>query len=115
MSSSATSLLFGESDSYWLGTEPWYQYDCGEIKQVSQIAMDFISNTIGLHGDKHDQHGWIINLATWAALTQYVRWCDEQGLDFLFHASMINEGDATYQELCTKQMQKLLDQAQQLK
>ena len=111
MNSSATSMLFGDSHF----DVPWFQYDSGEIREVSQCALDFLSNTIGLHGELHDQHGYIVDMASWSALKQYLHWCTEQNIDFMFHADKILEGDFYYKCLGTNTMEQLLAKALDLK
>jgi hypothetical protein len=105
MSASPLFALFGEST--W-ADEPWFQYDAGQVKEVSDAALAFLHYTIGLHGLLHDQHGYIVDMDSWSALVQYVRWCDEQNLDFLFHCGKLEEGDPFYTQLATSKLQGYL-------
>ena len=105
MAESPVSVLFG--DSNW-EKFPWYQYDCCKVRQVDQAALDFLHMTIGLHGDLHDEHGYIVDMDSFAALVRNVHWCHEQKLDFLCHVAMVQEGDAYYTELATSKLNDFL-------
>ena len=64
-------ILFGPSS--W--KEPWYQYDATSPKEVNDTALNFIHSTIGLGGEHHPCHGWIVDMNHWAALRKYIQWC----------------------------------------
>ena len=103
-----TSFLWGES---FYGDEPWYQYDATIVKEVSHCACSFLHATIGLQGTFHDQHGWIVDMNYWSALRQYVQWCIDGGMDFMWHAQQVGEGDEHYTQLAIKQMTIFLNRA----
>ena len=98
------NVLFGNGD--W--ERPWYQYDNGTVKEVSQDALDFLHKTVGLHGLYHDQHGYIVDMKLWAGIVQYVRWCIDENTDFLFHVDMVQQGDDFYTALATAKMSSLV-------
>jgi hypothetical protein len=99
-----THLLFGPGD--W--ECPWFQYDAGIVKEVSQDALDFIQQTVGLHGPYHDQHGYMVDMKTWDALVKYIAWCDEQSIDFLFHVDQLSKGDTYYRVAATAKMEAFM-------
>ncbi len=103
-----TSVLWGES---FYGDEPWYQYDATIVTEVSQCACSFLHATIGIQGTFHDQHGWIVDMPYWSALRQYVQWCIDGDMDFLWHAEQVSEGDVYYTQLAVKQMTIFLNRA----
>jgi hypothetical protein len=88
--------LFGAGDG--LG-EPWHAYHNCICKEVSQITLDFLQSTVGVHGSWHDTNGWCIDLTLWSALLQYVNWCVSEKLDFSYHVSQVLEGDVYYSRL----------------
>jgi len=88
--------LFGPGD----GTaQPWHQWHKCQCMEVRQDIVDFLRNVTILHGSWHDTHGWVIDFELWAALLQYVRWCEEQKLDFNLHVSQVLQDDGYYTSL----------------
>jgi hypothetical protein len=86
--------LFGNGDGHF---EPWHQFHKCECKEVSQATLDFLHDTVGLQGEFHDGHGtYIIDMNLWRALLQYVCWCNDEQLDFYFHAWKVQDGDEFY-------------------
>ena len=105
------SFLFGDGD--W--ECPWYQYDAGVVKEVSQDALDFLQQTIGLHGTFHDQHGFIVDFKHWDAMLRYVDWCEQEKTDVLFHLDQIAQGSLYYKELATTKMESFMKAAEAAK
>jgi hypothetical protein len=92
--------LFGPGDGM---SEPWHQYHKCECKEVAHFIVDFLHCTAGLDGEKHDSHGWIIDFKLWSGLMKYIRWCEDEKLDFMFHVSRVQEGDSFYiSRVCSK-------------
>lgn len=105
MSDSPFALLHGES--HW-GEDPWFQYDCTVAKEVSHDALQFICHTVGLHGDYHDQHGWLVDMDSWAALRMYAQPCVDNNEQFEVHLNKVAEDDAFYVALATARMEACL-------
>lgn len=109
MSASPFALLYGES--IW-GDDPWFQYDCTVAKEVSHDALQFLHNTLGLHGDFHDQHGWLVDMDSWAALRMYVQACLDNNEPFEVHLDKVVENDTYYVALATVRMEAFLAKVQ---
>jgi len=103
-------ILFGPSS--W--DEPWHQYDATIPKEVNDTALNFIHDTIGLEGEHHPCHGWIIDMNHWAALRKYIQWCKDESLDFNFHASQVASMDPGHTSMATKMMKKVPSRCQGL-
>ena len=93
--------LFGRGDGM---EEPWHQWHKCQCMEVKQDIVDFLRNVADLHGDWHDAHGYVIDFGVWVALLQYVRWCDEQKLDFNFHVSQVLADDGYYTRLAISKL-----------
>ena len=89
--------LFGPGDGM---EEPWHQWHKCQCMEVKQDIVDFLRNVgPGVYGELHEAHGWVIDFGVRAALVQYVRWCDEQKLDFNFHVTQVLQDDGYYTRL----------------
>ena len=93
--------LFGRGDGM---EESWHQWHKCQCMEVKQDIVDYLRNVADLHGIWHDTHGWVIDFGVWAALLQYVRWCDEQKLDFNFHVSQVLQDDGYYTRLAISKL-----------
>ena len=95
--------LFGNDDGHF---DPWHQFHKCECKELSQTTLDLLRATVGLEGFFHDSHGWVIDMDLWRALLQYVAWCNDEQLDFHYHASQIQEGDEFYIRMVTEMLNR---------
>lgn len=95
--------LFGCGDGE---SEPWHQFLGGECKEVSFETCDFLHCTAGLHGEKLPMYGWIIDMALWNALLQYLSWCAEEKLDYRFHLCKVQEGDEYYIRMVSEKLKQ---------
>jgi hypothetical protein len=84
---------FGPGDGH---AEPWFRFYQCERKEVSQPILDLLQATAGLTGEHLENYGWVVDTTAWAALTQYIHWCNSEGLDFAFHISQVQEDDDYY-------------------
>lgn len=112
MAEDVLSFLFGES--LW-GDEPRFQFDATVAKEVNHAALSFLHSTIGLSGTFHDQHGWMVDMDAWSALRQYIQWCIDGQMDFLWHAHQVSIDDEFYMALATRRMRSFLDKAADVK
>lgn len=102
------SVLFGPGNRDC----PWYQFDAGIAKEVSEDALEFVLHTVGLYGLHQDHIGYMVDMKVWDALLQYIAWCKQENLDFLFHVDMIANGDSHYQDLSSSKMKALMKSAE---
>ena len=82
---------------------------------MSQDALDFVKDTVGLFGPYHEQHGFLIDMKVWDAVVKYTAWCQEENTDFLFHVDMITKGDLAYIALATAKMKAFMEAAEACK
>ncbi len=94
---------------------PWHQYDATEPKQVNDTVLNFLHSTIGLEGEQHPCHGWIVDMNQWAALRKYIQWCNDSSVDFLYHAEKVECGDVGYTGLATNMMNAFFKDAKAVK
>ena len=112
MATNPFDLLYG--DSNWV-SEPWFQYDSSVAKEVSHDALSFLQATLGLHGDFHDQHGWLLDMDSWAALRMYVQTCVDNNESFEFHLTKVCDDDPFYVALAISRMTEFLSKVQAVK
>ena len=112
MATNPFALLYG--DSNWV-TEPWFQYDCTVAKEVSHDALTFLHATFGLHGDFHDQHGWLVDMDSWAALKMYVQTCVDNNECFELHLTKVADHDAFYVVLATSRTEEFHSKVKDVK
>ena len=102
MEDDCLAVLFGPGN--W--DCPWHQYFKCEVKELGHDALQFLHCTVGLSGTFHDDHGWMIDTQLWCALVKYIKWCQEEKVDFLFHVDKVMEGDEYYICLASTTMKK---------
>ena len=89
MENTLSSVLFGTS----VYDPPWYQYDCCTVKEVSEDACKILEMTVGLSSNNNAQGFDIIEHDSWAALVEYLKWCEKQQGGIEWRVNKIYEND----------------------